>query len=116
MVAQATVMDVNRQAWSSTTTLLVHPASLYVGLRTDRYFVEKGTPIKVDFIVTDLDGKAISGQTVVITAARLEWKLKAVNGPNRKWMCRPAIQFPKPNRIPAVSRPPLAAATGSLQL
>jgi hypothetical protein len=25
VVAQATVMDVNRQAWSSTTTLLVHP-------------------------------------------------------------------------------------------
>ena len=75
--AQATVMDVNRQAWSSTTTLLVHPASLYIGLRTDRYFVEKGTPIKVAFIVTDLDGNAISGQSVVITAARLEWKLKA---------------------------------------
>ena len=28
IVAQATVMDVNRQAWSSTTTLLVHPADL----------------------------------------------------------------------------------------
>jgi hypothetical protein len=76
VVAQATVMDVNRQAWSRTTTLLVHPASLYVGLRTDRYFVEKDTPIKVDFIVTDLDGKAISGQSIVITAARMEWKRK----------------------------------------
>ena len=46
VVAQATVMDVNRQAWASTTTLLVHPADLYVGLRSERYFVERGTPLK----------------------------------------------------------------------
>ena len=61
VVAQATVMDVNRQAWSSTTTLLVHPADPYIGLRSDRYFVERGTPLKVDFIVTDLDGNPVSG-------------------------------------------------------
>ncbi len=77
VLAQATVMDVNRQAWTSTTTLLVHPADLYVGLRSDRYFVERGTPLKIDFIVTDLDGKAIADQAVEITAGRLEWKFKA---------------------------------------
>ena len=76
VVAQATVMDVNRQAWSSTTTLLVHPADLYIGLRSARYFVERGTPLKVDFIVTDLDGNPISDRPVEITAARLEWKFK----------------------------------------
>ena len=75
VVAQATVMDVNRQAWASTTTLLVHPADLYVGLRSERYFVERGTPLKVDFIVTDLDGNPVEDRLVVITAARLEWKL-----------------------------------------
>ncbi|HEU0296851.1 MAG TPA: Ig-like domain-containing protein [Anaerolineales bacterium] len=76
VVAQATVMDVNRQAWSSTTTLLVHPADLYIGLRSDRYFVGRGTPLKVDFIVTDLDGNAVANRPVEITAGRLEWKLK----------------------------------------
>ena len=75
VVAQATVMDVNRQAWASTTTLLVHPADLYIGLRSERYFVERGTPLKVDFIVTDLDGNPVEDRAVVITAARLEWKL-----------------------------------------
>ncbi|PKN92309.1 MAG: hypothetical protein CVU44_14300 [Chloroflexi bacterium HGW-Chloroflexi-6] len=77
IVAQASVMDVNRQAWASSTSLLVHPSELYVGLRTARYFVEKGTPFKVDFIVTDLDGKPVAGQTVEIEAARLEWKLRS---------------------------------------
>ncbi len=77
--AQATVMDVNRQAWSSGTSLLVHPADLYVGLRTARYFVEKGTPLKVDFIVTDLDGNPVANAPVEISAARLEWKLRDGN-------------------------------------
>ncbi|MDO9302593.1 MAG: MG2 domain-containing protein, partial [Anaerolineales bacterium] len=72
--AQATVMDVNRQAWSSTTSLLVHPADVYIGLRSDSYFVEKGAPLKVDFIVTDLDGNPIENRPVEITAGRLEWK------------------------------------------
>ncbi len=72
--AQATVMDVNRQAWSSSTSLLVHPADVYIGLRSDSYFVEKGTPLKVDFIVTDLDGNPIANRPVEITAGRLEWK------------------------------------------
>ncbi len=75
VVAQATVMDVNRQAWASTTSLLVHPANLYVGLRSERYFVERGTPLKVDFIITDLDGNPVADRSVVITSARLEWKL-----------------------------------------
>ena len=80
IVAQATVMDVNRQAWSGTTTLLVHPADVYVGLRSDRYFVGRGTPLKVDFIVTDLDGNPVENRPVEITAGRLEWKIKNGNG------------------------------------
>jgi uncharacterized protein YfaS (alpha-2-macroglobulin family) len=74
--AQASVMDVNRQAWAGSTDLLVHPASVYVGLRSQKYFVERGTPIQVDYIVADLDGNPAPGLPVEITAARLEWKYK----------------------------------------
>jgi alpha-2-macroglobulin len=74
VVAEASVMDVNRQAWASSASLLVHPADVYVGLRTARYFVQKGVPMKVDFIVADLDGKPITGRPVEIEAARMEWK------------------------------------------
>jgi len=76
VLAQASVMDVNRQAWAGSTSLLVHPADVYIGIRSQRYFVEKGTPLKVDFIVPDLDGKAVAGRPVEIRAARLEWKLR----------------------------------------
>jgi uncharacterized protein YfaS (alpha-2-macroglobulin family) len=78
--AQATVMDVNRQAWTSTTNMLVHPASLYVGLKSDRYFVEKGTPLKIDMIVSDLDGNAVEDHMIDAQAARLEWKYR-----NNRW-------------------------------
>ncbi len=74
IMAEATVFDVNRQAWASTTSLLVHPAELYVGLRSDQYFVERGTPLEVDLIVTDIDGNPVEDRPVLVTAARLEWK------------------------------------------
>ncbi len=72
--AEATVMDVNRQAWTSSTQLLVHPASLYIGLHSDRYFVQQGQPLNIDFIVTDLDGNPVADRVVEINAARMEWK------------------------------------------
>jgi uncharacterized protein YfaS (alpha-2-macroglobulin family) len=74
VMAEAVVMDVNRQSWAATTSLLVHPAELYVGLRSDRTFVQKGEPLVIDTIVTDLDGNALADHEVTVTAARLEWQ------------------------------------------
>jgi alpha-2-macroglobulin len=74
ILAESSVMDVNRQAWASATSLLVHPADLYVGLRSERYFVERGIPLEIEFIVTDLDGVPVPERTIDVQAARLEWK------------------------------------------
>ena len=74
VVAEASVMDVNRQAWAGSTSLLVHPADLYVGMHTERYFVERNTPIDVELIVTDLDGNAVADKDITVTASRLQWK------------------------------------------
>ncbi len=71
--AQATVTDVNRQAWSSQTEVLVHPSELYVGVRSDRAFVEEGTPLRIESIVTDIDGNAVAGREIAMEAGRLEW-------------------------------------------
>ncbi len=76
VTAEATVMDVNRQAWTSTVNLLVHPADLYVGLHSDRLFVEREQPLKVDLIVTDLDGNPVAGRTIAARAVRLGWTHK----------------------------------------
>ena len=72
--ADAVVMDVNRQAWSASTSLLVHPADLYVGLRSARTFVQLGQPLDIDAIVTDLDGNPVEDRPIQMRAARMEWK------------------------------------------
>ncbi len=79
ILAEATVMDVNRQAWSARTTLIVHPAEFYVGLRSDQYFVERGNPLEIDLIVTDLEGVALPDRQIQVKAARMEWKYKDGN-------------------------------------
>lgn len=76
VIAQASVMDVNRQAWATSSTLLVHPSELYVGLKRDRYFVQKGEPIKVTGVVVNQDGAMMPGTDATIRAVRLDWEYK----------------------------------------
>lgn len=72
--AEATVLDVNRQASTSGLDLLVHPSSLYVGLKSERLFVQQGEPLHVDAIVTDIDGKQLTGPDIHMRAVRLAWE------------------------------------------
>lgn len=74
VTAASSVQDVNRQTWSSTTSLLVHPSSLYVGIRTPRTFVQKGEKIDVETIVTDIDGNLKAGNSVEIKAVLKDWR------------------------------------------
>ena len=73
VTAEASVTDVNRQAWNASTSMLVHPADLYVGIRSPRTFVQKGEPLIVQSIVTDLDGKAIPGREIRMRAVLMDW-------------------------------------------
>ena len=72
--AQAAVQDVNRQTWAASTSVLVHPSERYVGLKSKRYFVEKGKPLPLDVLVCDIDGKAEANQEVQFSAVRREWE------------------------------------------
>jgi len=74
--AEATVTDVNRQAWTAKQTLMVHPADLYVGLRTERGFVGAGESIDIDALVVDIDGDAVAGKDVAVRLARLDWEYR----------------------------------------
>ena len=71
--ASAAVQDVNRQTWSSSANLLVHPSSLYVGIKTPRTFVQRGETIAVGSIVSDLDGGLVAGRDVEIRAVLKDW-------------------------------------------
>ncbi|HET7505809.1 MAG TPA: Ig-like domain-containing protein, partial [Kofleriaceae bacterium] len=76
VTATAQVTDVNRQAWAASSTLIVHPASAYVGLKARRPFVDKGTPFELDVIGVDLDGKPAVGAKIEVRAVRLDWEYK----------------------------------------
>ena len=71
VTAQARVLDVNRQRWASETDLLVHPAGLYVGVRSARTFVRAGDGIDIEAVVTDLDGNPVADRAFEVTVARL---------------------------------------------
>ncbi len=72
----SSVEDVNRQQWGSSTRLLVHPSNYYVGLKSKKNFVEKGDPIEIGSIVSDIEGKLIEGSSVEIKAELRDWKYK----------------------------------------
>ena len=74
VTAQAEVIDVNRQQWASSTDLLVHPARLYVGLRSARSFVKAEDGLDIEAVVTDIDGSAVPGRPFEITAGRIVYQ------------------------------------------
>lgn len=73
VTASGAVQDVNRQTWSATTNLLVHPADLYVGMKSARTFVQKGEKMIVESIVTNIDGQLIAGRDAEIKAVLKDW-------------------------------------------
>ncbi|MFV2038743.1 MAG: alpha-2-macroglobulin, partial [Acidimicrobiales bacterium] len=76
VTAEATVIDVNRQAWAASTSLLVHAADLYVGLRSERTFVRRGEPMEIAGIVADIDGTVATGRPFTMEANRLDWRFE----------------------------------------
>lgn len=76
VTAEATVQDVNRQAMAASTTLLVHPSALYVGLQADRLFVEKGQAVEVKAIVVDRAGAERADVPTDVEVVRSDWAFR----------------------------------------
>jgi len=71
---EATVIDVNRQAWSASSSVLVHPAAHYVGLKTEKSFYQKGEEVEISAVVANIDGERIAGSSIAIEMVRMAWK------------------------------------------
>ena len=74
--AEATVFDVNRLPVTGSTSALVHPAELYVGLKGARTFVQAGERLDLEAIVTTIDGDAVPGVPVSVQSVLLEWQFQ----------------------------------------
>ncbi len=73
VTANASVQDVNRQTWASATSLLVHPSSVYVGIKSSKNFVQKGENVEIESIVTDIDGNLLGDKNVQMKAVLKDW-------------------------------------------
>ena len=72
VTAEATVADVNRQAWTARTSFLVHPSAVCVGMRADRSFVSAGRALTLAVVATDIDGVPVPGVPLTMRAERRE--------------------------------------------
>jgi uncharacterized protein YfaS (alpha-2-macroglobulin family) len=73
VTASATVVDVNRQRWTSSQSLTLHPAAVYVGLKPTRGFYDRGDDVEVDVVVVDIDGAPAVGKDVTVSLGRVVW-------------------------------------------
>src|SRR5690606_29728929 len=74
--AEASAQDVNRQTFAGETSLLVHPAAVYVGLRPGARWVRAGEPLRLEVAAVDLEGAAVPGREVRLAFERLSWEWK----------------------------------------
>ncbi|MBS2009706.1 MAG: hypothetical protein JST01_21810 [Cyanobacteria bacterium SZAS TMP-1] len=68
---EGTITDVNRQQWSQSISLTMHPAKTYIGIQTSRE-ITKDKQIKAQLVVTDIDGKVCTGRPVALRLWRRE--------------------------------------------
>lgn len=79
----AVVTDANRQAVTAGTSVIVHPASFYIGVkpRGDDYFWRAGVPVTLDVLTVSPTGARVSGVNVSGVVIRREWhRVRRVRG------------------------------------
>ncbi len=83
---EAEVADVSRQRIANRTSLTVHPASVYAGVRRrGTGFAEAGRPDVLEVIAAAPDGARRAGLSVEVTLKRREWKWIRKRGAGGEW-------------------------------
>ncbi|MBV70544.1 MAG: hypothetical protein CMH52_04265, partial [Myxococcales bacterium] len=73
MTAEATIVDINRQAWTTERSWVVHPSAHYVGIKNDRTVAALGSEVPIELIVTDVDGQRVDGRPITARATHIKW-------------------------------------------
>ncbi|NLX10997.1 MAG: hypothetical protein GXY36_15210 [Chloroflexi bacterium] len=77
---EAEVVDESGQYISGRTSVLAHPANVYVGLRSERYFGRENTPFAIDLIAVTPESEPIAGQEIDLTLVEIRWERMPVEG------------------------------------
>jgi uncharacterized protein YfaS (alpha-2-macroglobulin family) len=69
----ATVNDQSGQAVAGSTTVTVHPAAFYAGIRPAQYVATQGTDSLINLVSVDTDGKVVGGRPVTVRVYDRQW-------------------------------------------
>jgi uncharacterized protein YfaS (alpha-2-macroglobulin family) len=73
VVLEAEVRDLSGHPITGATTVRLHPAAAYLGLKVDRYFYGKGEQVLSSFVAVTPVGEATFGRKVDLSLLRQEW-------------------------------------------
>ncbi|MEK6208484.1 MAG: Ig-like domain-containing protein, partial [Chloroflexota bacterium] len=69
----AAVQDQNGQVVAGSSTVTVHPASLYAGIRPAQYVANEGANARIDLVTVDTDGKILPDRAVTVRVYDRQW-------------------------------------------
>ncbi|MFN0146644.1 MAG: Ig-like domain-containing protein [Dehalococcoidia bacterium] len=69
----ASVADTSGQVVAGSTTVSVHPASLYAGVRPAEYVATAGSPAEINLVTVDTEGNALPGHAVTVEVYERKW-------------------------------------------
>ena len=67
------VEDVSRQKIANRTSIVVHPASWYIGLRRPSYFVEQKNGLSTEIVAVSPTGQVVPGVAVEVKLTQIQW-------------------------------------------
>ena len=67
------VEDVSRQHIANRASLVVHPASWYIGVLRPKYFLEQKGGLKTEIVAVSPDGQTVSGVNVTVKLTQVQW-------------------------------------------
>ncbi len=69
----ATVLDQSGQAVGESTTVTVHPATVYAGIKPEEYIASAGQASKIDLVTVDVQGKPLPNHDVSVQVYDRIW-------------------------------------------
>ncbi len=76
-----TITDENGQGVAGATSVTVHPASYYVGVRPAQYVATQGRPATIELVSVDTDGNIVGNRAVSVKVYDRQWITTKVQTP-----------------------------------
>ncbi len=80
ITVEATVTDESQLPITGRTSLTLHPADVYVGMRTDHYFGQAGEPLTIELIAVDTASAPLAARRIDLVVEQIQWKRTPVEG------------------------------------